>query len=69
MYKWYGSRGIHELSHRTPLCRYPGGDLLSYLQRCNERGVTTVIGKMQDRVAYGGILATVWSRLTTSQDL
>eukprot|EP00035_Acanthoeca_spectabilis_P002253 m.86390 g.86390 ORF g.86390 m.86390 type:complete len:861 (+) comp11455_c0_seq2:217-2799(+) len=39
--------------------RYPGRDLLSYLQRCNERGVTAVIGDMQDRVAEGGVLAKV----------
>lgn len=43
----------------TSTFRYPGGDLLSYLHHCNERGVTAVVGEMRDRVAPGGMLAKV----------
>jgi hypothetical protein len=39
--------------------RYPGNNLRGYLHRCNERGVTAVIGVMQDRLARDGSLAAL----------
>ena len=38
---------------------YPGDDLLSYVARCDEQGVTAVFGDMQDRVASNGRLVEV----------